>query len=77
MTSDTEITRNESTYDQERISRLQRDLDAYLLQRKTYEDPNVYIGEEYEKYIGYLCAQHGYFVDFNGIKKQKKMLALI
>lgn len=72
MISDTKTTLNESNYDNERISRLQRDLDAYLFQRKEYENPHVYIGEEYEKYIGYLCAQHGYFVDFNGIKKQKQ-----
>lgn len=69
--SDTEITLNESNYDKERISRLQRDLDTYLLRRKAYDDPNIYIGEEYEKYIGYLCTQHGYYVDFNGVKKQK------
>lgn len=70
--SDTEITLNESNYDKERISRLQRDLDTYLLRRKAYDDPNIYVGEEYEKYIGYLCSQHGYYVDFNGIKKQKQ-----
>lgn len=44
--------------------RYQLILDRYIARRKT----NWEIGIEYERYIGYLCEQHGYSVTYNGAR---------
>lgn len=44
--------------------RYQLVLDRYIARSKT----NWEIGIEYERYIGYLCEQHGYSVTYNGAR---------
>lgn len=57
---------NESQDQQVRIKQLQNELENYIRSNKT----SVQIGDEYERYIGYLCSKKGYYVNYKGLKER-------